>query len=232
MRLVCVSDVHERFDELVVSEGDVLIIAGDLCERSDASFAKADQWLGSISAGFERVIYVPGNHDQPIVERPEKYRNIAPNLLRALCVDALVEADGLRIYGMPYESEGRTHPELQIPDGVDVLVSHEAPYDVRDRHANDASINIGNLPLRRIVEKLRPRVHIFGHAHFGHGLEYCEGTLFANVAICGKPGKYYGVAHSPTIIDVFPDGITTWGRTLAAPERKPTTTGNDTAGSA
>jgi Icc-related predicted phosphoesterase len=209
MKLVCLSDVHEHFD-VVVPDGDVLIIAGDLCERSNASFVKAESWVKSLAKRFKYIVYVPGNHDQPILERPSEYRGIAPTLLGSMVVDATMEIDGIRIYGMPYESHGRENPEEVIPEGVDVLVTHEPPWGVRDWAPQNRDTHIGNAALLRAVERQRPRVHIFGHAHFGHGLLYDNGTLYANVAICGRPGKYYGLAHAPTVLNIFPDGVVTW----------------------
>lgn len=203
MRLVCISDVHGQFDEVHLLSGDVLVIAGDLCEPADKHLKAANGWVESICDGFRCIVYVPGNHDLAIVEHPGRYHSLAPTLLQNMLVDSEIEFEGVHFYGMPYESLGRENAEERIPDGIDVLVTHEPPYGILDEAPPSRDrARIGNAPLRRSVLRIKPRVHIFGHAHFGHGMKHIDETLFANVAVCGRPNKYYGVAHKPTVIDI------------------------------
>lgn len=208
MRIIAVSDVHEHYDALEpLPAGDVLVIAGDLCERPDASFAAADAWLASVAPRFESVIYVPGNHDAGIVRVPRKYRQLARNLLAAMLVDATVEIHGLRFHAMPWDFGDREAPEAAIPEGLDVLVTHEPPAGVRDWSPRSTDDRLGNRELRRRVEIAAPRLHVFGHCHAAYGAERRGPTFFVNVAICGDPKAYYRAAHPATIIDIDRESI-------------------------
>lgn len=212
MRLVAISDVHEQWAELELPEGDILIVAGDLCEHSDQSFASADAWFATVALRFEHAIYVPGNHDVGVLTQPRKYQSLAPHLYDSLLVDETIDLAGLRIHGMPWESAGRDHSEQSIPEGLDVLVTHEPPFNILDWSWKAKDIRLGNADLRKRIEVVKPRLHVFGHCHAAFGTERRGATTFANVAVCGDPKKYYGAYHPPTIIEIGEEsiGITQW----------------------
>lgn len=206
-RIVAVSDIHREWRKVSPPPGDVLVIAGDVCEPKEESFASADAWLASISGRFGRVLYVPGNHDANILAEPSRLGAVAPNLVAAMLIDETVVVDGLAIHGMPWESPGRSNPELCIPSGLDVLITHEPPQGIRDWSPRSRLDRLGNRVLRNRVEQARPRLHIFGHCHMAHGHESLGDSLFVNVAICGQLGKYYRAAWSATVINVTMEGI-------------------------
>jgi Icc-related predicted phosphoesterase len=57
------------------------------------------------------------------------------------------------------------------------MVTHGPPYGVRDGHIGNEEL------LVHVVDRIRPRFHIFGHYHGGHGVT--EGrTTFINAALC------------------------------------------------
>jgi Icc-related predicted phosphoesterase len=64
-------------------------------------------------------------------------------------------------------------PELEsrwaaIPAGVDILVSHMPPFAVCDM--NGGGVRSGSRSLWTAVsERMRPRLHVFGHIHEGYG---------------------------------------------------------------
>lgn len=202
------SDIHEQWASLDIPKGDVLIVAGDVCERSDGSFAAADHWFASISSRFRRAIYVPGNHDAGILLQPRKYKAIAPNLLAAMLIDETIKVEGIRLHGMPWESPGRRGSEALIPNALDVLVTHEPPYGILDWSPKSKDVRLGNTALRKHVKAVKPRVHIFGHCHMAHGHEQAGATTFFNVAICGAPHQYYRAYHPVTVIDIEAQGPT------------------------
>lgn len=211
MRIVALSDIHENFG-IEVPSGQLFVMAGDLCERSDESFAKADEWFASIAQGFERAIYVPGNHDAGILLQPRKYQEVAPHLLQSMLVDETTEIGDLRLHAMPWERGERLHPESRIPEGLDVLVTHEPPYGILDWSPKTKDVRLGNRDLLKRVETVKPRFHIFGHCHMAYGREERGSTTFVNVSICGDERAYYKAAHPATIIEM--DGkhieVTQW----------------------
>ena len=72
------------------------------------------------------------------------------------------------------------HPEALIPDYTDIVVTHEAPVMILDE---SNGVNWGNAPLRNRVQEIKPKYHLFGHAHDGYGTDKQEGIVFSNGAI-------------------------------------------------
>src|SRR3990167_135348 len=63
MKITFFSDIHEEFGTLdtdLVHPGDILVIAGDLCPFH---LGLAELTLLELSAKFEHIIYVAGNHE-------------------------------------------------------------------------------------------------------------------------------------------------------------------------
>lgn len=204
MRIVAISDVHEQWDALDLPAGDLLVVAGDLCERRDESFVAADAWFAGVAPRYSMgAKYVPGNHDGRIMDptQERKYRNLAPHLFDAMLIDKTVEIDGLTLHAMPWDFGERDSPESLIPEGLDVLVTHEPPEGILDWSPRARDDRLGNRMLRRRVAVVKPRVHLFGHCHMAYGTLESDGTLFANVSICGDPKSYYSAAHPATIVE-------------------------------
>lgn len=53
---------------------------------------------------------------------------------------------------------------MQIPYGLDVLVTHGPPYKYGD---GDKDYDAGDRGLLRVIKQRRPRVAVFGHIHDG-----------------------------------------------------------------
>jgi Icc-related predicted phosphoesterase len=207
MRIIAISDVHEKWDSLELPAGDVLVIAGDLCERRDESFAAADEWLASVQASYSRVLYVPGNHDGRVMYDPRKYGTLAPNLFAAMLVDKAIFHNDLRLHAMPWDFADRDAPESLIPSGLDILVTHEPVFGILDFSPKSQADRLGNRTLLQRVNEMKPRLMIHGHCHMAYGIERNEHTTFVNVAICGGIKNYYAAAHPATIIDIDKDTI-------------------------
>lgn len=91
----------------------------------------------------------------------------------------MVELEGLKIFGSPYSlkySRGAFQYSKEdddkvwssIPLEVDILVTHEPPFGILDQ--TNKGVHAGSPALLRLVEVMKPRVHIFGHIHEGHGI--------------------------------------------------------------
>ena len=72
------------------------------------------------------------------------------------------------------------HPEILIPDDTDIVITHEPPVMILDE---SNGVNWGNAPLRNRVQEIKPKYHLFGHAHDGYGTEKKEGIVFSTGAI-------------------------------------------------
>ena len=60
---------------------------------------------------------------------------------------------------------------------MDVLVTHEPPAMILDESSNT---HWGNVSLRNKVLEIKPRYHLFGHAHENYGTENRGGIIFSN----------------------------------------------------
>lgn len=207
MRIVCVSDTHSLHDEVPVPDGDLLIHAGDHCNRGTQSEVKRfDAWLAKLS--HRHKVFVAGNHDWPW----EKQARYAPMWIKSGAIylrDKAVTIDGLKIYGSPWQPEfcnwafnlprGRmlAHKWEEIPDDTDILVTHGPPLDILDRNRGDDRTGCADLLLA--VKRVRPRLHVFGHIHDGYGQLEQDGTLFVNA--CALDYDYEPV-NPPIVIDL------------------------------
>lgn len=99
----------------------------------------------------------------------------------AFQIPATDVSPALSVYGSPWQPEfydwafnyphnGREAEQIwsRIPDATDILITHGPPYDILDQC--DDGNKAGCRVLRRnIEERVRPRLHIFGHVHEGYG---------------------------------------------------------------
>jgi Icc-related predicted phosphoesterase len=83
----------------------------------------------------------------------------------------------------------------KIPADTDVLITHGPPAGILDRNAEGE--HTGCEDLRLIVERIRPRLHIFGHIHEAYGVEEHDGTIFVNAC---QLDERYRLAHEPVVV--------------------------------
>jgi Icc-related predicted phosphoesterase len=174
---------------------DVLLIGGDVCPVQDHAleYQRAwlvgpySDWLRGLEAGA--IVGIAGNHDFVAESDPELMRSLPWTYL----FDETTEAGGLRIHGSPWtvtfmewafmKDEADLVPVwAEIPDDVDVLVTHGPPYGYGDLAVH--GLNVGSETLAtRLSELERLRLHVFGHIHEAGGSRDTNGrTTIANVS--------------------------------------------------
>lgn len=205
-RVICLSDIHGLTDRLVVPDGDVLLIAGDLTSRGTAAqVTQVNAWLGTLSHANKVVI--AGNHDFLFERQPELARSLLTNAIYLQDSETMVA--GLRIYGAPWQPRFfdwafnlNRGADLKakwdcIPAGTDVLITHGPPVGILDRVVRDRS-NVGCEDLLQAVKRVRPTVHLFGHIHEGYGVHRTDDTLFVNASTCTLQ---YHPTNLPVVLD-------------------------------
>lgn len=206
MKIVCISDTHGCRPPLPVC--DILIHAGDLTTTgSPHQLDSAIAWLKDQPAKHKVVI--AGNHD--FVLQEHQWSRFLFGSMHYL-QDQLLEIEGLRIWGSPWSLKfgdwafGKTDEELEqlysaIPP-CDILVTHGPPLGILDQgYQNGGRFrpHFGSPALHRLVKRLKPRLHVFGHIHEEGGLQREEdGTLFVNAAYC--PGLIGGESRDNNCI--------------------------------
>jgi Icc-related predicted phosphoesterase len=120
----------------------------------------------------------------------------------------------LRFYGSPWTVEfydwGFNMPEdriaevwERIPDHVDVLVTHGPPFGRCDETTCRTKAGCPHL-LRHVQDRVRPRLHVFGHIHEGRGASFDGQTLYVNASSVDEryrptnPCIVVDVPHDPT----------------------------------
>lgn len=211
MRLVGISDTHLRHlrYDIDVPPGEILIHAGDaMIEGTELEARAFFQWFGSLP--HEHKIFCAGNHDGIFEKYPELARSLVPAGVTYL-QDSEVTIAGLRIYGSPWtpefmnwafnlpRGEALKRKWARIPAGLDVLVTHGPPWGILDQVLGEHA-HLGCADLRDAVLRAKPRLHVFGHIHTGHGQLVHQGaTRFANVAICDER---YAPSFPATVIEL------------------------------
>jgi Icc-related predicted phosphoesterase len=190
--LVCISDVHS-LPLPAIPDGDVLILAGDLSEGRPAQLLSRLGELSSLTNRFQHIIVIGGNHDRALsaacdtrdaAQYSDHDERIAcrhafqttPGITYLENSGVVIKVCGreLMVWGLPgslskstqtafgYREEEADKLWAQIPEGVDVLVTHGPPRGYLDA-------GMGCAGLTRALWRIKPRVHVFGHVHQGHG---------------------------------------------------------------
>lgn len=172
MRILQISDTHNRHHQLTdLPPADVIIHCGDFTENgTDAEVLDFLNWL--IALPYQHKIFVTGNHDiclwdaTGIEDLPDNVHFLQ---------DCGIEIDGVRFWGLAYN-----HPEILIPSGVDVLVTHEPPAMILDY---EVGTHWGNAYIRNRTFEVPPRYHLFGHVHENYGVIKEQNIIFSNGAM-------------------------------------------------
>ena len=192
LSLAMISDTHGNYDPARCGEVDLFLHAGDLCRErgNEAEFCTAVNWIKQVKARHR--IVVAGNHDTFLYEHPRQAEARLGAAGITYLRDALIEIDGIRIYGTPWTEElfgysfELPEDELirkwqQIPTDVDILITHIPPLSVLDRVK--AGNHQGSASLARRLVDVKPLLHLFGHIHESYGCLQRENGWSVNAAI-------------------------------------------------
>jgi predicted phosphohydrolase len=206
MRVVCLSDTHNRQGRFTVPDGDILVHAGDfsMMGRHD-ELVRVATWLAALP--HRHKIVVAGNHDWMFQLDPPRARSLLAGV--TYLEDSAATVEGLRVWGSPWQPEfgdwafnlPRGHPLAQkwalIPAGVDILVTHGPPLGIGDVTCSGDAVGCGDL--KRELNRVRPRLHVFGHIHEGCGVTRADGTIYVNASVCDKD---YRPVNPPVVVDL------------------------------
>jgi len=201
MKLVILSDTHGRHESLGTLSGDVLVHCGDAQEGYGCNpheLEAFDAWLGE--QAFDHVLSIGGNHDFTMEQRV--HRGQRPLHHAVVLQDEEVTIDGRRFYGSPWtpDLEGFAYyqPDDQlrerwaaIPARPDVLITHTPPVGILDRNRRGRSL--GCPLLAEQLDRIRPRVHVFGHVHASRGICRRGETTYVNASQLRRDGLFEAV---------------------------------------
>jgi Icc-related predicted phosphoesterase len=209
MKIVCVSDIHHKYEELSLPDGDVLIIAGDVTMHGkEDEWHKFKAWLIKEALKYSKVYFVFGNHDFETPNITKELEDLGVTVL----TDKADSFGGLKFYGSPWqkglprwawfkEDDGSIQEKWDaIPEDTDVLITHVPPEGILDaippmsKYGNGCyAIHVGDkYLLDRVKELKKLKLHVFGHIHESHGRTSNPdtGLVYVNVAICDDTYKH------------------------------------------
>ena len=209
MRLVCISDLHGN--RPVLPPGDLLLVAGDLTETGTrAQVATMLRWLSNCHHLYtDGIVMIAGNHDFLFQNDPLVAKQMCEDTgITYLCESECI-VNGLKIWGSPYCQRFNHWAFMydkymeyriwdRIPEDTDVLVTHEAPMGILD--STEEGHHLGSEFLRlAVIDRVKPRLHIFGHIHSGYGTIEINGTRFVNASYCNAE---YEPINEPQEVEV------------------------------
>ena len=108
------------------------------------------------------------------------------------------EVMGIKFFGTPYvpiisdwafmlRGPERKEKFSEIPSDTTVLISHTPPYKILDSSDSKTAKRFGCSELRtEVLDRIKPKYHVFGHCHSGYGTKVIDDTSFINAAICDE----------------------------------------------
>ena len=230
LNLCAISDLHgflipvEEF-----KKHDVTVICGDISPLNiQMNNRKLKKWLIEVFKPWceelpsDKVYFISGNHDIVPFRDPDfmwtnfsisgkvVYLNGSGDIYHAK------DGNGYEIYGTPWcQSFGNwafmtNEEELEkiysvIPNNLDILLCHDAPYGVSDVLLQKDFIyytgeHIGNKPLAEAIIRKAPKIVFHGHLH-SSSREF-ESLWYSKVVNCSIKDEYYNPIYDPIYINI------------------------------
>jgi Icc-related predicted phosphoesterase len=208
-KIVLISDTHNLHSKITIPECDILIHAGDATGRGTLQEVSSFLYWFSQQPAKHKVL-VWGNHDILAEDDSSLVRMIIseyPSITYLENSEATVM--GLRIWGSPwtprfFDWAFNADPDKlievwsSIPEGIDILVTHGPPFGILDE--TEEGVNAGcKILLSEVQTRVKPKYHVVGHIHEGHGIKIVDGITFINASSCNR--KYQPV-NPPIILDI------------------------------
>ncbi len=207
MRIVTISDTHGLHDLVQVPDGDLLIFAGD-CSSSgyEHEVVMFLRWFAKHP--HKHKVMIAGNHDLLFENRPEFAESLIPEGVHYLNDSGCV-IEGIHIWGSPFSprfldwafncdrGEQIAQHWAKIPADTDVLVTHGPLAGILDQTLYGE--NTGCEDLLQHIQRVKPKLHIFGHIHEGYGMLERNGTRFVNAS---NVDEYYRICNFPIVLEL------------------------------
>ena len=215
MKLCIISDTHTYHKRIGIDkyEADVLIHCGDITGNGGiAAITDFLTWFNGLDQ-FKHKIFIAGNHDWLFQRNGSLARDTVENVGKGSIIyleDQEVVIDNVRFYGTPVQPPFMNwafnvfEPKLTehwkaIPDGIDVLITHGPPYMIGDYVPNSMQHEGSPSLYKEITDRIKPKVHCFGHIHEGYGIKELYGIKFVNASCLNDE---YMVVNDPVIVEI------------------------------
>lgn len=199
MKIICLSDTHNKHQKLNIPLCDLLIHAGDFTQKGKPKEASEFlTWFSEQPARYK--VFIAGNHDFCMENDLRlSFEEEAKRLGLIYLNDSGVTIEGINIWGSPITpwfhdwafnrhrgEEIRKHWEL-IPNNIDILITHGPVMNVLDKTWRGLRVGCEELAKIIFTEKKisNLKLHVCGHIHEDRGLEQIGNLTFINASSVG-----------------------------------------------
>ena len=228
MKITIISDTHtkHRYCENDLPGGDLLIHAGDFMNSGYNPIEAMEffKWFDEID-NYDFKVFIAGNHDRWMQDKTEESRGILTGYktIDYLQDDWMIVGDSdphdpnvktAKIYGSPWQPEfynwafnlPRNGDELKskwdmIHEDTDILITHGPAWGFLDDVEGRRGQHLGCELLTERIKQIKPKIHICGHIHSGHGHYFDGHTHYFNASVLNER---YSYSHLPWNIDWDP----------------------------
>jgi len=215
MKILLISDTHNQHSKLDLPDADIIIHSGDMSGRGE-KYEITDFLIWYSNLPYKHKILIAGNHDN-VFENDEQWclEQMPENIIYLNDNSTIIE--GINIWGSPISpffydwafnrlrgNDIKKHWDL-IPDNTDILITHGPPYgfgdEVCQRHRKPGEDpKRGCVDLLEVIERIKPKLHVFGHIHEKAGdIETNGETVFVNASSIDE--NYYIKIKPYVLID-------------------------------
>ena len=210
LSIVIISDTHNKHMRLgTLPDADVIIHCGDFTSVGHShEIVEFMKWYGSLNQ-YKYKLIIAGNHDWLFeTNRLIAIEKVPENV--SYLEDSGIEIEGIKFWGTPvqppFNNWAFNRPEEKlmqhwqaIPTETDVLITHCPPHTIFDWSIYD-KIHTGSPGLYfEVLERIKPKLHCFGHIHSGYGIKVIENTTFINASNLDED---YMCVNSPVIFEI------------------------------
>ena len=210
LKITFMSDTHTKHNQITkdLHGGDILIHAGDMSsmgyKHEIENFCK---WFDGLD-NYDTKVFIAGNHDWGFQNHPEQTMQIINSykwfnyLQDELFMVGENYDDMIKIYGSPWQPEfynwafnlPRMGDQLKakwdlIPMNTDILITHGPAWGYVDKVIGQTK-NLGCELLADRIKVVKPKIHVCGHIHSGHGYVFDGDTHYINASVLDENYHY------------------------------------------
>lgn len=214
MKILHISDTHNFFEPHFKYnlDVDIIVCTGDAQCYTKTEFQNFVEWYQGFPILYK--IYVAGNHDKFIYENRKFCKKVFEEAGIIYLDKESVTIDGIKFYGEPTTPEfgkwyfmaerGRMMKHWgQVPDDVDVLLTHGPPKGILDLTQNrqgDFELCGCTSLMKRIQTLEKLKLICFGHIHnyksiVNVGLRIIDKVTYSNAASVEDARFEKGIIH-------------------------------------
>lgn len=187
--ITCLSDTLGLHRQVPLTFGDFLLHSGNVT-RNGTLMELLDflQWFGSQQYTYK--YFIGGDYDSILADLDKtEIRKLLPSGVIYLN-NQQIEVGGLHIFGSPntkspsgiavsQSTKVLSDAYRKIPSNIDILMTHEAPFGINDRA-------LGSKFLRKQVERILPRLHLYGHTCDAYKHHHVGFTEYINCSLTSQ----------------------------------------------